>query len=81
MASYNEIDGIPSHINHWLLDRVLRQEWGFSGYVTSDGEDCRCSCRRIMWPQPRPMRHAWQFLPVWITNFRMAPCTAHCSIK
>ncbi len=38
MASYNEIDGIPSHINHWLLDRVLRQEWGFSGYVTSDGD-------------------------------------------
>jgi hypothetical protein len=27
MASYNEIDGIPSHINHWLLERVLRQEW------------------------------------------------------
>src|SRR5262252_1786289 len=38
MASYNEIDGIPSHINHWLLDRVLRQEWGFGGFVTSDGE-------------------------------------------
>ena len=37
MASYNEIDGVPSHINHWLLDRVLRQEWGFDGYVTSDG--------------------------------------------
>ena len=37
MASYNEIDGIPSHVNHWLLDRVLRQEWGFQGYVTSDG--------------------------------------------
>ena len=37
MASYNEIDGIPSHINHWLLDRVLRQEWRFQGYVTSDG--------------------------------------------
>jgi beta-glucosidase len=37
MASYNEIDGIPSHINHWLLDKVLRQEWGFPGYVTSDG--------------------------------------------
>lgn len=37
MASYNEIDGIPAHINHWLLDRVLRQEWGFQGYVTSDG--------------------------------------------
>ncbi len=38
MASYNEIDGIPSHINHWLLDQVLRQEWGFPGYVTSDGD-------------------------------------------
>ena len=38
MASYNEIDGVPSHINHWLLDQVLRQEWGFDGYVTSDGE-------------------------------------------
>jgi len=37
MASYNEIDGIPSHVNQWLLDRVLRQEWGFQGYVTSDG--------------------------------------------
>ena len=38
MASYNEIDGIPSHINHWLLGRVLRQEWGFKGFITSDGE-------------------------------------------
>jgi beta-glucosidase len=37
MASYNEIDGVPSHINHWLLDKVLRQEWGFRGYVVSDG--------------------------------------------
>ena len=38
MASYNEIDGVPSHVNHWLLDRVLRQEWGFNGYVTSDDD-------------------------------------------
>jgi len=38
MASYNEIDGIPSHINPWLLDTVLRQEWGFRGYVVSDGD-------------------------------------------
>jgi beta-glucosidase len=37
MASYNEIDGIPSHISHWLLDKVLRQEWGFRGFITSDG--------------------------------------------
>ena len=38
MASYNEIDGVPSHVNHWLLEKVLRQEWGFPGYVTSDGD-------------------------------------------
>jgi beta-glucosidase len=37
MASYNEIGGIPSHVNHWLLDKLLRNEWGFSGYLTSDG--------------------------------------------
>jgi beta-glucosidase len=36
MASYNEIDGVPSHANHWLLDKVLRQEWHFNGYVSSD---------------------------------------------
>src|SRR5215813_8230725 len=36
MASYNEIDGIPSHSNKHLLDDVLRDEWGFSGLVVSD---------------------------------------------
>jgi beta-glucosidase len=37
MASYNEIDGVPSHINKWLLGKVLREEWGFPGYIVSDG--------------------------------------------
>lgn len=37
MASYNEIDGIPCHVNDWLLGRVLRQEWAFQGFITSDG--------------------------------------------
>jgi beta-glucosidase len=36
MASYNEIDGIPSHSNKHLLDEILRQEWGFRGAVVSD---------------------------------------------
>ena len=36
MASYNEIDGIPSHANRWLLRDVLRKEWGFKGFVVSD---------------------------------------------
>ncbi|HEU5236719.1 MAG TPA: glycoside hydrolase family 3 N-terminal domain-containing protein [Pyrinomonadaceae bacterium] len=36
MASYNEVDGVPSHANRWLLRDVLRQEWGFKGFVVSD---------------------------------------------
>ncbi|MEL6569869.1 MAG: glycoside hydrolase family 3 C-terminal domain-containing protein, partial [Pseudomonadota bacterium] len=36
MASYNEIDGIPSHANDWLLNDILRGEWGFDGVVVAD---------------------------------------------
>lgn len=36
MASYNEIDGVPSHASTWLLRDVLRDEWGFDGTVVSD---------------------------------------------
>jgi beta-glucosidase len=36
MASYNEIDGVPSHASRWLLRDVLREEWGFRGFVVSD---------------------------------------------
>jgi len=36
MPSYNEVDGIPSHANRWLLQDVLRGEWGFTGLVVSD---------------------------------------------
>jgi beta-glucosidase len=36
MASYNEIDGVPSHSNVWLLHDVLRGEWGYKGSVVSD---------------------------------------------
>lgn len=37
MAAYHEIDGIPCHINSWLLTDILRSEWGFEGMVSSDG--------------------------------------------
>ncbi|MEI9852314.1 MAG: glycoside hydrolase family 3 N-terminal domain-containing protein [Sphingomonas sp.] len=36
MPSYNEIDGLPSHANKWLIHDVLRGEWGFKGVVLSD---------------------------------------------
>jgi beta-glucosidase len=37
MASYNEWDGVPNHVNRKLLTDILRNEWNFKGYVMSDG--------------------------------------------
>ena len=36
MASYNAINGTPNNINHWLLTDVLKNDWGFQGFVVSD---------------------------------------------
>lgn len=36
MASFNDIDGIPSTANRHLLTDILRGEWGFDGFVVSD---------------------------------------------
>ena len=36
MCSYNAINGVPSCANDWLLGDMLRGEWNFSGYVSSD---------------------------------------------
>ena len=36
MPAYHEIDGVPVHANKWMLDTVLRKEWGFQGTVVSD---------------------------------------------
>lgn len=36
MATYNELWGIPAHMNKYLLTDILRREWGFDGVVVSD---------------------------------------------
>jgi beta-glucosidase len=36
MCSYNAVDGVPACASEFLLQKVLRDDWGFRGYVTSD---------------------------------------------
>ena len=36
MCSYNKINGVFSAENDWLLNKVLREDWGFEGYVVTD---------------------------------------------
>ncbi len=36
MTSFNEINGTPSTSNAWLLNNILRKQWGFSGFVVTD---------------------------------------------
>ena len=36
MAAFNEVDGIPATGNKWLMTDVLRQQWGFKGFVVTD---------------------------------------------
>jgi len=36
MPCYSEFDGVPAHASKFLLTRVLREEWGFRGYVFAD---------------------------------------------
>lgn len=36
MASFNEINGIPATADRWLMTEVLRNEWGFTGFVVTD---------------------------------------------
>ncbi len=36
MTSFNEVDGIPATANRWLMTDVLRNQWGFNGFVVTD---------------------------------------------
>ncbi len=36
MPSFNSLNGVPSIANEWLLKKILKEEWGFSGVVISD---------------------------------------------
>ncbi|CAF4420006.1 unnamed protein product, partial [Adineta steineri] len=36
MTSFNEINGVPSTANQWLLTDLLRNQWNFTGFVVTD---------------------------------------------
>jgi beta-glucosidase len=39
MSGYQTIDGVPCTTNHWLLRDVLRDEWGFDGFLVTDWDN------------------------------------------
>lgn len=41
MSSFSDIDGIPATANEFLMRHVLRNEWGFDGFVVSDWDSIR----------------------------------------
>ena len=68
MAAYNEVNGVPAAANPLLLKDILRDTWGFAGYVVSD-----CDAVADIW-----QRRAWAFPLVVIgANSIAAYCMAH----
>ena len=41
MSAYTDINGVPATGNRWLLHDVLREQWGFRGFVVSDWESVK----------------------------------------
>ncbi len=39
MPGHQDLNGIPCHMNEWLLQDVLRKDWGFDGFLISDNTD------------------------------------------
>ena len=48
MSAFNVVDGIPATGNKWLLTELLRNEWGFDGFVVSDAGSVQEMCAHGM---------------------------------
>ena len=47
MLGYQSMDGVPITVNRWLLDEVLRGEWGYTGTLVTDWDNVG----RMVWEQ------------------------------
>ncbi len=61
MGSYNRLNGISACENQWLLDTVVRGEWGFDGLIMSDWyatyDSVRCGRAGLDLEMPGPAQH------------------------
>jgi beta-glucosidase len=64
MVNSAEVNGVPGHINHHLLTDVLRNEWGFDGFVVSDWQDIKKLVTEWRVAATRKKRLVFLFLPV-----------------
>ena len=48
MSAFNVVDGIPATGNKWLLTELLRNDWGFDGFVVSDASSVQEMCAHGM---------------------------------
>ncbi|MBB3696638.1 glycoside hydrolase family 3 C-terminal domain-containing protein [Flammeovirga yaeyamensis] len=39
MPGHQDLNGVPCHMNNWLLNDILRKDWGFDGFLVSDNND------------------------------------------
>lgn len=46
MPAHNEINGIPGHGNKWLMTDIVRNEYGFEGFIVSDWMDMEALSRK-----------------------------------
>ena len=47
MLGYQSMDGVPITVNDWLLNEVLRGEWGYTGTLVTDWDNVG----RMVWEQ------------------------------
>jgi beta-glucosidase len=60
MTSYNRVNGTPSSVNDFLLNTLLREEWGFKGFVVSDcGAVADIYCNPVLALTGRKPGHYW----------------------